>query len=467
MRGRPAGAGFRVPPDAIGNAPPVDWKRDFAAVWGEDQGGFDAVVGNPPYVNIRCLTRTRGAAFKRYLRAHYACARGAYDLYVLFLELAVRLLRPGGLCGMIVPNKIAGLAYAGPCRELLLEQTTILRIVDLTRWRVFPNAGVYPYVMIWQKHPPPPHHRIEVVEAAAEAELEADRARHAVVQATLSASTGFRLHGNLDVEVRVATCPLRTLADPAQRHHGIPQRRWPARWSRRLPIPLASNSPSSSAATLIGTASAGGAARFMKRIFVRPVLPAGSGQLTERKRRLFRGPKIVIAGMSRRIEAAWDPGGLALGVQVYAAADLREDRRYLLGLLNSKLFSFLFRLRFRAKQLAGGFLAMNKAQLGQLPVRIIGVDDPTAQKLRQELVEGVERLERLVRESDSPATSRGDESLRMETVDREIDQCVYRLYGLTAEEIAEVEAAFLPRSSAAKAGEVALACGQSRPYDGQ
>jgi hypothetical protein len=187
-----------------------------------------------------------------------------------------------------------------------------------------------------------------------------------------------------------------------------------------------------------------GQARFMKRHFVRPVLPANSEQLTDAKRRLFQGPKIVIAGMTRRLEAAWDPGGLALGVQVYAAANLREDRRYLLGLLNSKLFSFLFRTRFRAKQLSGGFLAINKMQLHQLPIRIVEADDQTAAQLRQQLVQCVESLERWLEQEDDSAESGKDHSPQIQVLDREIDLCVYRLYRLTRAEIAQVEAAFPP-----------------------
>ena len=206
------GPDFELPPDADGGDQPVDWKRDFADIWQASGGGFDAVIGNPPYVNIRRLTLSRSAAVKQYLRTHYQCARGAYDLYVLFLELAFRVLRPGGLCGLIVPNKLAGLNYAGPCRALLSEQTTIRRIVDLSQWRVFPDAGVYPYIVIWQKQPPAAEHRIAVVQAASEAELAADRGEWYVRQSALSAAAGWHLHGTLDVESRVTTRPLRTLA---------------------------------------------------------------------------------------------------------------------------------------------------------------------------------------------------------------------------------------------------------------
>jgi hypothetical protein len=438
------GPDFPPLPEGQGRERPVAWKRDFAPVWRGSDGGFDAVIGNPPYVNIRRLTSSRGAAVKRYLRSHYQCARGAFDLYVLFLELAFQVLRPGGLCGLIVPNKLAGLAYAAPCRALLLEQTTIERIVDLSQWRVFPEAGVYPYVMIWKKQKPAAGHRIAVVQAASETELETEQDRRDVPQSSLSASAGWQLHGTLDVESRVVTSPLGMLARLYSGTTGFVAEDVANVLTSEAASPAAI--PGSDDFRFIVSGNIDrylvrwGQARFMKRRFVRPVLPSAWAKLTDAKRQLFRSPKIVIAGMTRRIEAAWDPGGLALGVQVFATADFREDRRYLLGLLNSKLFSFLFRTRFRAKQLSGGFLAINKGQLDQLPIRIIEPNDRAAELVRQRLVRCVEPLERLMVQMSGVAAPSAALQRRIREFDRQIDQCAYHLYQVTADEIARIEA---------------------------
>ncbi|MCU0871625.1 MAG: N-6 DNA methylase [Pirellulaceae bacterium] len=440
------GPDFELPPDAGGGDRPVDWQRDFAGIWQASGGGFDAVIGNPPYVNIRRLTLSRSAAVKRYLRTHYQCARGAYDLYVLFLELAFRVLRPGGLCGLIVPNKLAGLTYAGPCRALLSEQTTIRRIVDLSQWRVFPDAGVYPYIVIWQKQPPEAEHRIAVLQAASEAELAADRGEWCVRQSALSAADGWHLHGTLDVESRVSTRPLRTLA---RLHSGTTGFQAAALASELAGEPTGGVSTRRDeyfrfvvSGNVDRYRICWGRARFMKRTLIQPVLARESPVLSDGKRRLFCGPKIVIAGMTRRIEAAWDPGGLALGVQVFAAADLQEDRWYLLGLLNSKLLSYLFRGRFRAKQLSGGFLAINKTQLDQLPIRIVPAEDRTAVQIRQQVVRCVQRLERLTNDAADTAAPTGKVGARILALERQIDACVYRLYQLTSAEVERVEAEF-------------------------
>ena len=101
-----------VPDSTPPVTPPVAWNRAFPAVFQRQNPGFDVVLGNPPYVNIRVLTRSRGPAVKRYFQQRYRSASGSYDLYVLFMERAFQLLREGGRCGMIVPNKIAALDYA-------------------------------------------------------------------------------------------------------------------------------------------------------------------------------------------------------------------------------------------------------------------------------------------------------------------------------------------------------------------
>jgi adenine-specific DNA-methyltransferase len=128
--------------------------------------------------------------------------------------------------------------------------------------------------------------------------------------------------------------------------------------------------------------------------------------------------------MSRRIEAAWDERGLALGVQVFAASEFQVDPFYLLALLNSKLLSYLFATRFAAKRLAGGYLAINKGQLARLPIVAGTLHVPSHLK----------RLSHLGRLLSGQAGGL--------SCDEEADRLVYRLYRLTRAEIARVESHF-------------------------
>ncbi len=397
---------------------------------------FDLILGNPPYINIRELSKSTSPAYRQDLRQRFKSARGNFDLYVLFLERSLQLLKPGGICGMIIPNKWAGLDYARPLRELLLAETTLHDMVDLSGVSVFAEAEVYPHILIFQKCPAAKHHAVRVREIASAAELHDDQPYRLMPQSLLSPRT-ISLHRTLDVESRVPTEPMgqraRLLsgasgytaghivellqeigeeASPNQDLHPFVVSGNIDRYSIRL-----------------------GNVRYMQRKFHQPMLDLNSNALSPLKKKLYANPKIIIAGMSRRIEAAYDNQGFALGVQVYAAADPLDDPFYLLALLNSRLMSFLFRERFAAKKLAGGYLAMNKGQLEQLPIRV-------PQQGKEETVARLAELASWGRLPACPKISSGQAGSLPHEVDREMDELVYQLYRLTAAEIRQVDAAF-------------------------
>lgn len=413
---------------------------------------FDLILGNPPYVNIRELAKSTSPAYRRQLRERYRTARGNFDLYPLFLERSLALLRPGGVCGMIIPNKWAGLDYALPLREILLAETTLHDIVDLSELSVFAAAEVYPHVAVWQRQPPPKNHAVRVQVVASVGELQGNRrpARF-LPQAHLSPRT-ISLHLMLDVESRVPTQPL---GQRAKLHSGA-SGYTAERLMKLLREAKRAGSAKRRGADFIVSGNIDrfairlGNVRFMKRQFRRPVLDLAAEELSALKMRLYRSPKIVIAGMSRRIEAAYDERGLALGVQVYAAVETLDDPYYLLALLNSRLMSFLFRERFAAKKLAGGYLAMNKGQLEQLPIRVVKKGEEEIAARLAELAALRNHPEASAKESvaQEKAVSFACASGWCE-IDRQIDQLVYQLYLLTAAEIRQVDAAFEERRAKA------------------
>jgi len=113
----------------------------------------DCLIGNRPISTSDQLAKNLSREKIDQLRQRFRTARGNFDLYVIFIERAIELLRPGGRCGLIVPNKWATLDYARPCRELLLQQTTIEQVIDFSDARAFAGASVYPHILIFRKEP--------------------------------------------------------------------------------------------------------------------------------------------------------------------------------------------------------------------------------------------------------------------------------------------------------------------------
>ena len=109
----------------------------FARAGGEGSGGFDAVIGNPPYVRQEGL-----GEFKSYFEQHYVTFRSTADLYVNFMEQGHRLLRRGGLFGMIVSNKWLRAAYGEPLRRFLTENVSVRQVLDFAGLPVFSGATV-------------------------------------------------------------------------------------------------------------------------------------------------------------------------------------------------------------------------------------------------------------------------------------------------------------------------------------
>jgi len=124
----------------VGDALALDWPAAFPDVFA--RGGFDAVLGNPPYVRQEHL-----AAQKAQLRG-FASYHGVADLYVYFVELAHRLARPGGRFCLITPNKWLTCAYGGALRSHLARLASVEGVVDLGRTALFGDADAFPCI-VW------------------------------------------------------------------------------------------------------------------------------------------------------------------------------------------------------------------------------------------------------------------------------------------------------------------------------
>src|SRR3989339_67638 len=135
---------FKLDDEAESKIRPFDWKVAFPEVF--KQNGFDAVIGNPPYVRQELLGNS-----KEYFQKVYKVYNGTADLYSYFIERGMTLLNPGGIFGIIVANKWMRANYGEPLRKWLIEKD-IIEIVDFGDLPVFENATTYPCILIADKN---------------------------------------------------------------------------------------------------------------------------------------------------------------------------------------------------------------------------------------------------------------------------------------------------------------------------
>jgi len=98
-------------------------------------GGFDCVIGNPPYVRQESISE-----FKEYFEQHYNAFDSAADLYVYFIEKGVRLLRDGGYYSIIVSSSFLRTSSGEGLRTFLKQNAAVLRILDFGGLPIFEGA---------------------------------------------------------------------------------------------------------------------------------------------------------------------------------------------------------------------------------------------------------------------------------------------------------------------------------------
>ncbi len=116
------------------------WELEFPEVWQREKKGFDVVLGNPPYVRIQEMKKSRKEEVD-YFNKVFQTPEGSYDMYVLFIEKGLSLLNENGYLGYIVPNKFTKLNYGKKLRKLISKH--LYRFIDFGDNQIFPKQTTY------------------------------------------------------------------------------------------------------------------------------------------------------------------------------------------------------------------------------------------------------------------------------------------------------------------------------------
>ncbi|WP_122106953.1 Eco57I restriction-modification methylase domain-containing protein [Halobellus captivus] len=124
------------------------WELEFPEVFFDSEGekmdkaGFDAVVGNPPYIRIQSL-RNHTPLQASYFTTVYESATGNFDIYANFTEKGEQLLSKRGILGYIEPHKFFQSDFGKGLRKYLSERKSIHKILSFRHKQVFEGASVY------------------------------------------------------------------------------------------------------------------------------------------------------------------------------------------------------------------------------------------------------------------------------------------------------------------------------------
>lgn len=130
---------------AVAGDKAFNWQEAFPKVF--EKGGFDVIIGNPPYVNIVNILNKEEREF---YQKHYETVKNKSDLYSIFIEKGYSILKKDGQLGFIFPNSWLGTESFSNLRKYLIEKTTINELVKLPN-DVFADAVVTPLIMLFKK----------------------------------------------------------------------------------------------------------------------------------------------------------------------------------------------------------------------------------------------------------------------------------------------------------------------------
>lgn len=380
-----------------------EWCFEFPEVL-DDEGdflGFDCIIGNPPYINTRELSKNNSITKEKY-RQIYREVSGSYDIFILFILMGLRLQKVSNFA-WIIPNKFTSTEYGRPIFEKLKSENKIKSIVDVSYIKTFESASVYPILLIGKNNSVYSEYYIESQDDLSDNNLKERTLSIANLRFITMAQYGLKFQSG-------------TTGFEAQKIFSYIQS-----GSQQDSIPFAVSGSIDKYVCDISRVP------YMRKCFKYPHISI-KVPVAKTKIDFWTNEKIVIAGMTKVIEAYYTKTPLALGVGIYAIYDFCGINPLLiLGVLNSSFMSWYARENFKDKHMSGGYLGLNKGNLEKLPMfELEKSNQPTADKIIA-LVDKILAL----KEKDPKANT--------QELEKEIDALVYQLYNLTDEEIKTIE----------------------------
>ncbi len=334
-------------------------------------GKFDAVVGNPPYVR----SRTIPSETKADLKSRYDTAKGAFDLYVPFVE---RMAELGDRVACIVPNKWTTARYGRTLRDHLLDRHRLVELFDISEVSVFADASVYPLVVTVETETGPTE-SIRVRQADTLAELgtgcEAVEATETILSRSFVDRVGDRvIPVGIDPEFVPIAERLRRENDEMSTHVTQTEGIHTGNVRDKLVVDDSDSNrqqPSPDCERLVagGDVSRYGVEWSEKWVRFDPELIGDGEYGSLRDREVFETEKLLLRDISERPVAAYDDEGLYALNTLYSVRS-RSDLplRYLLAVVNSTASACWFQQVYGGAHVSGGYLRFKPMFATRLPI---------------------------------------------------------------------------------------------------
>lgn len=415
---------------------PFNWQAAFPEVF--KQGGFDCVIGNPPYIRSQHLEDN----IKNYLVNKYESASYQPDTFAFFLNKGILLLRNQGCLGFIIPNGILTNTYYSRLRKYVLENTAIEVIADL-KDNVFEGASVDTSIFILRREMDLKqilNQRISIGEVPSKILRTVITPSNIITQSQLFNIQDYNFNTNLDTtSISMFDTILKNslkLEECCVIKNGMKVRK-----------DFVTNKKVNNfyKRFLLGASVKPFAIDYYNKwVCYDKKLEIKFTNQAFRDESIFVAPQKLLVRQvmgKTKIYGTYDENQYYVDQSVYILLPLRKDLtlKYILGLINSRLMFYYFSKVFSDRKTT--FPKIKGVQISNLPIRTIDFTNLSEKKKHDEIVKHVETMLELNKELQKSKPGEEQERLkqRITYTDKKIDALVYELYGLTDEEIKIVE----------------------------
>ncbi len=371
------------------------WHTWFKDIF--DKGGFNIVIGNPPYIRRTELPETAKVEYER----TYKSATLQYDIYLLFIEFGLSICSAKAQLCFINPIRFFSSDYGKGCRPIIIKNHYLWRVVDVSQIEVFKNAMTYPCVLHIQKTECKDYEiefyspeNLQLVCNVATSKCKFLHKQNIISDSScrIIVSEGYDLIQKIDNNSK----PIETWYNVAR---GLPNNKvdFEGKKYKSLKSTMVKRYRITDDYKYINTEFS---ARFSKEMIILP------------RTVLF-------------LQATLKEKDIVLLDRIYYLTEKTVvNSKFVLGVINARITTYWFEYYYGTTKVSGGYFDLNGTQIINIPIPKATIEQ---QKQVAEIVDVI-----LNEKKDNGNADTSD-------MEREIDRLVYKLYNLTDEEIEIVE----------------------------
>lgn len=407
-----------------------NWEQEFKDIMAG--GGFDVVIGNPPWIESKRMN----APDKSYFEAAFRSMHGQYDIFNGFVERGLQLLKSEGILGFIMPSRFVMNPDYEPFREMLLMNTRILGICDAGE-HIFEGVEMPALIMILEKQQDAERRNTNLVQIRTEVKnlAKSEWREYFVSQGRFLEEPNllFTIYQSPEMNALISKIEKDSI-------------KFGKLVSNARGVEIGKKSSLVSAKPLEAKSVPFLAGEDIDRytILNHRYLKLGDTSVDYKSPELYKGEKIIVRKTGTGLRATLDNEDFYViqVIYIFKSKIKGVNARFLLGLFNSRLMSFYYFAKFGEKE-KKVFPHLRQGPVLQLPIRRIDFANPAEKKMHDALVALVERMLELKKQfilhQDIWDSQREVLLKELDQTDKKIDNLVYDLYGLTEEERKIVE----------------------------